>query len=147
MFLTGQLFPRPWDEPESKDDGIVKKDSNYYNSSGTIKNQWNNPYRASKKTIAFYHEKEKLFRDTTYKDDEILRMDEEEKEHLRKLVLQRMRFQSQERTENRKLEREALMFKSRQVLMNPDSNSEMQMIASTDPTLFKELSLRRSNNF
>ena len=47
MFLTGQLFPRPWDEPEEEGE-IKKKDANYYNSSGTIQNSWNNPHLASK---------------------------------------------------------------------------------------------------
>lgn len=106
MFLTGQLFPRPWDEPEP--DQVVKKDGNFYNSSGVIQNNWNNPYRACKKVTNFFHDKEKLFRDTTYRDDEILKMDDDEKEQLRKIVLKRMRYQSQERMENRKLEREAL---------------------------------------
>ena len=106
MFLTGQLFPRPWDEPEPEP--VIKKDGNFYNSSGVIQNSWNNPYRAWKKVTNYYHDKEKVFRDTTYRDDEILKMDDDEKEQLRKIVLKRMRYQSQERMENRKLEREAL---------------------------------------
>jgi hypothetical protein len=57
MFLTGQLFPRPWDEPEEE---VIKKDSKFYNSSNTIKNSWNNPARASKKVKAFYHDIKKV---------------------------------------------------------------------------------------
>lgn len=57
MFLTGQLFPRPWDEPEEE---VIKKDSKFYNSSNTIKNNWNNPARASKKVKAFYHDIKKV---------------------------------------------------------------------------------------
>jgi hypothetical protein len=48
-------------------------------------------------------------------------MDEDEKEQLRKVILQRMKYQSQERTQNRKLEREALQYKSRQMLTNPEA--------------------------
>lgn len=142
MFLTGQLFPRPWDEPENPD--LFVKDQQFYNSSGTILNNWDNPHRSCKKIRTFYHNKEKSFKETTYKDDEIIKMDDDEKEQLRKLVLQRMRYQSQERTENRKLERQALQYKSRQALTNPES---IEVIASNEPMLFEELSLRRSNNY
>jgi len=83
MFLTGQLFSRPWDEPE--DSSVVKKDSKFYNSSGTIQNTWNNPNRACMKVKTFYHNKEKDFRDTTYKDDDIQKMDDDEKDQLRRV--------------------------------------------------------------
>jgi len=58
MFLTGQLFPRPWDEPEEPI--VVKKDTqkdinegkgntnSFYDSSNTVVNMWNNPARACK---------------------------------------------------------------------------------------------------
>jgi hypothetical protein len=58
MFLTGQLFPRPWDEPEGEI--IIKKDRKFYDSSNTIKSIWDNPARASKKIKAFYHGEKKV---------------------------------------------------------------------------------------
>ena len=146
MFLTGQLFPMPWDEPEDAEPRL-KKDSSYYDSSGTVLNSWNNPNKTCKKIYKFYHEKEKVFKDTTYKDDEILKMDEDEKQELRKTVLQRMRYQSLERINNRKLEREVLQYKSKQALVNDETSNEMEAIAHNDPVLFEELSLRRSNSF
>lgn len=57
MFLTGQLFPMPWDEPEEGENRF-KKDSNYYNASGTILNSWNNPNRVCKKISKYHHETE-----------------------------------------------------------------------------------------
>ena len=95
MFLTGQLFPRPWDEPEEevqvKRDTCVDSQTNkigaksFYDSSNTVVNMWNNPSRACKKVKAFYHDKEKAFKDNTYTDQEIMRMDAHEKEKLRKV--------------------------------------------------------------
>lgn len=64
-----------------------------------------------------------------------------------------MKYQSQERTQNRKLEREALQFKSKQMLSNPEATGIfnvsylIEMMASQEPMLFEELSLRRSNNY
>jgi hypothetical protein len=83
MFLTGQLFPRPWDEPEEP--SVQKKNTEFYNSSGTILNLWNNPARACNKVKTFYHNKEKKFKETTYRDDDLLKMDEDEKEQLRRV--------------------------------------------------------------
>lgn len=76
-----------------------------------------------------------------------MKMDEDEKEQLRKTVLQRMRFQSLERINNRKLEREVLQYKSKQALTSDEAHVEMESIAFNDPVLFEELSLRRSNSF
>lgn len=84
MFLTGQLFPRPWEEPEEQ--VSFKKNGQYYNSSGTIQNAWNNPHRSCKKIATFYHEKEKEFNENTYKDEELLKMDDDEREQLRKVI-------------------------------------------------------------
>lgn len=82
-----------------------------------------------------------------YRDDEILQMVEQEREQLRKAVLQRMRFQSMERINNRRLEREVLQYKSKQALGSIEANEEMEAIATSDPVLFEELSMRRSNSF
>eukprot|EP00344_Euplotes_crassus_P005858 CAMPEP_0196999714 /NCGR_PEP_ID=MMETSP1380-20130617/4823_1 /TAXON_ID=5936 /ORGANISM="Euplotes crassus, Strain CT5" /LENGTH=559 /DNA_ID=CAMNT_0042416729 /DNA_START=80 /DNA_END=1759 /DNA_ORIENTATION=+ len=71
-------------------------------------------------------------------------MDNEERDKLRKIVLQRMRYQSLERVHNRKLEREVLQYKSKQSLSSPE---QAEMMAHQEPMLFEELSLRRSNNY
>lgn len=91
--------------------------------------------------------KSKLKTNSIYRDDEILQMDEQEREQLRKVALQRMRFQSMERINNRKLEREVLQYKSKQALGSVQASEEMEAIASNDPVLFEELSMRRSNSF
>ena len=128
MFLTGQLFPKPWDEPERKVTNVKKHGYSTVND-GTFK------------MIAKP--------DTTEidQDNQIMQMDEREQEQLRRTVLQRMRYQSFERINNRKLEREVLQFKSKQALNSIDTNEEMEAIANNDPVLFEELSMRRSKSF
>jgi hypothetical protein len=58
MFLTGQMFARPWEEPQRHT--VLPKDSKFYSTKDNI---WNNPYRtASQKIKGYYHEPEEYFK-------------------------------------------------------------------------------------
>ena len=75
-----------------------------------------------------------------------MRQQEGELQEQRKGFHSQLKAQSQERLNNRKLEREVLQFKASQAM--PGGNYEtLNDLAVSDPVLFEELSLRRSNTF
>ena len=57
MYLTGQTFSRPWQEPDSIPPPI-KKTLNFYGNLSqynTKSNLWDNQYRTCNKVYNYYH--------------------------------------------------------------------------------------------
>ena len=86
-------------------------------------------------------------------DEEVMRIDDQEQDQLRKLTLERMKLQSWERLANRTLERKMIQFKSKQAMKFGKNKAEvpddedMQGIwelAQVDPETMKQLTIRAS---
>ena len=62
MYLTGQPFARPWQEPKEKDEPLKKTIDFYGNVSRNNDkvNLWDNTYRCSEKLYGYYHFGQKL---------------------------------------------------------------------------------------
>ena len=64
MFLTGQLWPKPWDEPAKKK--IIPKNHQYYMEKDDM---FNSAYHTSAKMANFYLKPKKEFESTMQLND------------------------------------------------------------------------------
>jgi len=115
MFLTNQLFPHPWEEPQQQTP--IVKDRHYYSIN---ENLWNNPVRVTPKLKQYYHQKQKQYNDTHDSDAEILRLQEEDRKHFLQEKHQTLKQDAQERLGNRKIERKLLQVNSKQKTESKD---------------------------
>jgi len=71
MFLTGQLNPKPWQEPPLKQPHIPKTIDFYGSIShqNNKNNLWDNQYRTSNKTYSFYQQSQLEKQHTLKKQD------------------------------------------------------------------------------
>lgn len=134
MYLTGQLYPRPWQEPDSAPPQT--KNSDFYGKVTTANaksNLWDNKHRTSRKIYNFYHNSK------SQKDEEFFQKDLDGKNRRQNKQLSQQfymhnRTKSHERLYSRKIERKMLTFKSNQPGLDFEETQVLGDIMSNDQT-------------